>query len=80
MDWYASACSATDCSVQTPANNRQTITLVESADGGLGSHQENPINGEAHDFISPTFGNSNLKASESAHGIVLTETAEVYSA
>jgi RHS repeat-associated protein len=53
MDWYASTCSATDCSAQTAANNQQTITLVESADGGPWQSSGDPIKGEAHDFISP---------------------------
>jgi RHS repeat-associated protein len=51
MDWYAGSCSDT-CS-QSSANTNQTISLVESLNGGSWLSSGTPKKGEAEDQISP---------------------------
>jgi hypothetical protein len=53
MEWMVSACSAKDCSKQTEVNLQQTITLVESKNGGPWEPTGDPMKGVAHDQISP---------------------------
>ena len=53
MDWKVSACSARSCSQQTAENAKQTITLVESMNGGPWEPKGDPQPGEAHDIIQP---------------------------
>jgi hypothetical protein len=53
MDWYVSACSAQSCSEQTAANKEQTISLVESQNGGPWVPQAGAKMGKNTDTISP---------------------------
>ena len=52
MDWTASACSATACSRPTEQNQKQTITLVESENGGSWKPGGDALKGVAHDHFS----------------------------
>ncbi len=53
MDWYVSACSTQGCSNQTAANEEQTISLVESQNGGPWVPQGGAKMGKNTDTISP---------------------------
>ena len=54
MDWYNTACLATRCSKQSDADKKQTVSLVESQNGGPWEPTGDPsTGGEAHDQISP---------------------------
>ena len=51
-EWKAGSCSENSCS-QSSANENQTITLVESQDGGPWKPEGDPSKGTAYDQISP---------------------------
>lgn len=50
--WQAGTCSGDRCS-QSAANEKQTISLVESVNGGPFKPAGDPSKGTAHDQISP---------------------------
>jgi RHS repeat-associated protein len=50
--WKAGTCSGGSCS-QSSANEKQTISLVESVNGGAFKPTGDPAKGTAHDQISP---------------------------
>jgi hypothetical protein len=52
MTWNAGSCSGTTCS-QSSANAQQSISLVESLNGGAFKPTGDPSKGVAHDQISP---------------------------
>jgi RHS repeat-associated protein len=52
MDWKVGTCSGGSCT-QSSANQNQTVSLVESQNGGPWKPTGDPSKGEAHDQISP---------------------------